>query len=100
MDTKIVADIVEGNRRTELSKEHRNDVAPRREGSRLLVDAMLPSQFVDQVPGNKLADLTQSDYFGFRLGLGCFTCLVSFHTPIRWREAPSFQLFLRDACGL
>ena len=78
---------------SELGKEQADNVAPSREGSSLLVNAVLPGEFGNEMWSNELAELGQH----WQLGLGWFI----FHRLILsgiGRQPHQNHPFLWDGC--
>ena len=59
VQAQYIADVVEPGGVRQLRVEQRDDVAPRREGPRLFIHAVLARQLRDEVAGNKFTNLFQ-----------------------------------------
>ena len=100
MIAQVVAQVIEGHGRAELSEQHGDHVTPWGKGPSLLIDLVFARQLADKMGRNQLANLAQNRQIGFGLGLAWLTFLTCVHTPIGQRGPPGFQTFLLIPYGM
>ena len=103
MIAQVVAQVIEGHGRAELSEQHGDHVTPWGKGPSLLIDLVFARQLTDKMGRNQLANLAQNRQIGFGLGLAWFYVSFSCSHPdwTAWttRFPALFTHSLWDACA-
>ena len=92
MNAQGVANVVEPDGVGELREEQAHDMAPRREGARLLFDAMLAGELGHEVGRNEIAKLGED-------GQRCLGWFVCFHQADPEWDRPPATTFLSQPVG-